>query len=106
MAYLHSLDEILDRIRTDPHLWLREKSLPHLEAFIFGYSMALEAHGLKTEDHFFNVRFMEFIQQRLGWNTSSGWALAISEHCSTVDEAFDRFFSLLVAFRRARQTTR
>ena len=51
MAYVQSLDEIFDRIRADPRMWLREKSLSQLEAFVFGYSMALQAHDIAIEDH-------------------------------------------------------
>ncbi len=104
---LTDLYDFLDEVRLRPGMWVRGRSLLHLESMLIGYTAALGVHGI-SEDC--NLRagsqgpFAQWLWKRLGmaYPSSLGWAVEIERRAEQTDvPAMELFFQLLDEFRAA-----
>ncbi len=99
-----SLFDWLDEARQRPGMFVREKSLAELESQCTGWEAACSAHGIDEAGKGFNARFRHWLRAEHGMSVARGWAEAIRRDAASDEEAWERFFSLLQAFRRADQS--
>ncbi|MEU2156877.1 hypothetical protein ABZ532_18000 [Streptomyces sp. NPDC019396] len=105
---LGGVHDFLDDIRLRPSMYVRGRSVLHLQSILYGYSVACEIHGVpvvKDFDHF--GPFSEWLWSRLGMQYSSalGWAVEIEQAAEAAGlQSLDMFFELLDEFRAARAT--
>ncbi|CBG71737.1 conserved hypothetical protein [Streptomyces scabiei 87.22] len=107
---LHELTDLydfLDEVRLRPGMWVRGRSLLHLESILIGYTAALGVHGI-DEDCDLQPRslgpFAQWLWRRLGmtYPSSLGWAVEIERKAEQTDvPAMELFFELLDEFRAA-----
>ncbi|MFE7775747.1 hypothetical protein ACFU5O_17965 [Streptomyces sp. NPDC057445] len=109
---LHELcgvHDFLDDVRLRPGMYVRGRSVLHLQSILYGYSVACEIHGApaaKDFDHF--GPFSEWLWPRLGMQYASplGWAVEIERAAEAAGgQPLDMFFDLLDEFRAAQAPT-
>ncbi|MGW3747184.1 hypothetical protein ACWD62_43525 [Streptomyces sp. NPDC005146] len=106
---LHELDNVhdfLDDVRLRPNMYVRGRSVLHLQSILFGYSVACEIHRAPAMTDFDHVGpFSEWLWPRLGMRYSSplGWAVEIERAAEAAGiQPLDMFFDLLDEFRAGR----
>ncbi|SOD76501.1 hypothetical protein SAMN06272781_4348 [Streptomyces sp. 1222.2] len=88
-------------------MWVRGRSLLHLESMLIGYTAALGVHGIDEDCdlHPGSLRpFAQWLWRRLGMSypSSLGWAVEIERRAEQTDvPAMEMFFELLDEFRAA-----
>ncbi|MCZ7459027.1 hypothetical protein [Streptomyces sp. WMMC940] len=106
---LKDVHDYLDDVRLRPGIYVRGRSLLHLQSILYGYSVACEIHGVPVVNDFGHCGpFSEWLWPRLGMEYSSalGWAVEIERASEAAGvEPLDMFFGLLDEFRAARATT-
>ena len=100
MADVRSLFDWLEQARQRPGMFVREKSLVELESQCTGWEAALAAHGIDEAGAGFNRVFRDWLRAEHGMSAARGWAEAIRRGAASDEEAWERFFTLLEAFRR------
>ena len=87
----------LDKMRERPAMYLGEKSITRMEAFIMGFYEG--SNDEITENPPFDG-FNDFVGKFYGKYTTAGWKnLILSDHYGNEKEALDRFFVLLDEYR-------
>ncbi|WP_338671648.1 hypothetical protein V1460_01495 [Streptomyces sp. SCSIO 30461] len=106
---LHELDgvhDFLDDVRLRPGMYVRGRSILHLQSILYGYSVACEIHGAPAVTDFEHFGpFSEWLWPRLGMEYSSavGWAVEIERAAEAAGiQPLDMFFDLLDEFRAGR----
>ncbi|MGY5106147.1 hypothetical protein [Streptomyces sp. 900105245] len=108
LTELRSVYEFLDEIRQRPGMWVRYRSLQHLDSILIGYRIAMEVHGICEEEFpFWGVDgrgpFEEWFQQRRGQHSALGWPIEIERDAEAAGvPAIELFFSLLDEYRAER----
>lgn len=104
---LTDMYDFLDEVRLRPGMWVRGRSLLHLESMLMGYTAALGVHGINEDC---DLRpgsqgpFAQWLWSRLGmaYPSSLGWAVEIERRAEQTDvPAMEMFFELLDEFRAA-----
>ncbi|MGW8950277.1 hypothetical protein [Streptomyces sp. NPDC055709] len=100
------MHDYLDDVRLRPSLYVRGRSVLHLQSILYGYSVACEIHGVPvTTDFDHSGPFSEWLWPRLGMEYSSpvGWAVEIERAAEAAGiHPLDMFFDLLDEFRAVR----
>ena len=92
-----NLYDSLDKMRERPAMYLGEKSISRMEAFIMGFYEG--SNDEITENPPFDG-FNDFVGKFYGKYTTAGWKnLILSDHYGNEKEALDRFFVLLDEYR-------
>jgi hypothetical protein len=92
-----NLYDSLDKMRERPAMYLGEKSITRMEAFIMGFYEG--SNDEITENPPFHD-FNDFVGKFYGKYTTAGWKnLILSDHYGNEKEALDRFFELLDEYR-------
>ncbi|MER5199412.1 hypothetical protein ACWD3J_18515 [Streptomyces sp. NPDC002755] len=103
--------DFLEEVRLRPNMWVRRGSLQHLDSMLTGYRVALGVHDVAEPFDFWNLgrpgRFSDWLCQRLGRESSLGWAVEIEHEAERADRpAMEMFFELLDEFRASDQRLR
>lgn len=96
------LDDLLQRIKQRPGMYLGQASITRLRMLLMGYSMARGELGLpltKQEKQF--AQFQKWIQQKYQINTTQGWDNTILSQVKDEKLALELFFDLLEEFNLA-----
>jgi len=100
MELMSTLFDLLEKIQTQPGLYLGTASITNLRMFIFGYRFArkeLSISNTEAESDFYK-NFQPWLQNRLSIRTVNGWDKQILLTCIDEKAAFDYFFQLLDEF--------
>lgn len=100
MAVDRSLFDWLAEARLRPGMFVRGHALAELESQCTGWEGALQAHSIADPGAGFSQRFRDWLRAEHGLSTARGWAEAIRRGAASDEEAWERFFTLLDAFRR------
>ncbi|MCI0446992.1 hypothetical protein L0152_27785 [bacterium] len=93
------LYELLQKIKERPGLYLGQRSITRLHAFIGGYSLAQHELGVPSlETEHILGEFQEWIQHRFEIGSSHSWAQIILFYSEDEQEAFQQFFDLFEEF--------
>lgn len=104
-AELSNVYEFLDQVRQRPGMWVRHRSLQHLDSILIGYRVAMEVHGIHEDDFPFwgagdRGPFEEWFQQRRAHHSALGWPIEIERDAEAAGvPAIELFFSLLDEYR-------
>lgn len=99
------LYELIHKIKERPGLYLGQRSITRLHAFIGGYSLAhheLDVPSLETE-HMLG-EFQEWIYRRFEIGASHSWAQIILFYAEDERDAFQQFFDLFEEFLEQRES--
>jgi hypothetical protein len=97
-----NLDELLNRIRQKPGLYIGSSSAQYLHMFLEGYISALRDYAIPpSEQELLFRKFPEWLQARERVYTSASWAKIILLNSSNEEHAFYRFFELYDEFKAA-----
>ncbi len=97
---MSTLFELLEKIKTQPGLYLGAASITSLRMFVFGYRFArkeLTISNTEAESDFYK-NFQPWLQNRLSIRTVNAWDKIILLTCIDEKAAFDYFFQLLNEF--------
>ena len=94
----------LDNIRARPSMYIRDKSLQHLQSLLWGYYAALATYGLVEDVPSMDRHFNTWLYYTRKWSTCAGWAHSIDERYPAVDDALDAFFKLVDEYRQLAPT--
>lgn len=96
--------DVIKEVRERPGMYMGSKSLTVLEAFLSGFSYALQKQGLDTEDiglsqipfHYFN----DFVAAYYNYSEStSGWKnMILNKNNNDEEVSFDVFYKLFYKF--------
>jgi len=95
----------LEEVRLRPSMWVRGRSLLHLESMLFGYQAALGVHGIDENSDFSTGSlgpFARWVGEKLGmaYPSALGWAVEIERASEQAGQpALEMFFDLLDEFR-------
>ncbi|MGW1674832.1 hypothetical protein [Streptomyces sp. NPDC002324] len=104
---LTDMYDFLDEVRLRPGMWVRGRSLLHLESMLMGYTAALGVHGIDEDCDLQPGSlgpFAQWLWRRLGmtYPSSLGWAVEIERRAEQIDvPAMEMFFELVDEFRAA-----
>lgn len=100
------LDELLERIKKRPGMYLGKPSITRLNMLLTGYSLARLELGLeetKEEQEF--SQFQEWIEQKYQSKSTEGWDTLILKHSDDEKGAFNQFFILYDEFKPHHKNT-
>lgn len=107
---LHELDSVhdfLDDVRLRPNMYVRNRSILHLDSILYGYRVACAIHEAAAVTDFDpSGPFNEWLWPRLGlgYVSSLGWAVEIDRAAEAAGTPpLDMFFDLLDEFRAGRE---
>ncbi|MFC8512814.1 hypothetical protein [Streptomyces sp. NPDC057257] len=109
LGELADVYDFLEEVRLRPNMWVRHNSLQHLDSMLTGYRVALGIHDIAEPFDFWNPGshrpFSQWLCQRLGRQSSLGWATEIEREAEQAGRpAMEMFFEFLDEFRgRAHQ---
>ena len=73
--------DFLEEVRLRPGMWVRLRSLQHLDSMLTGYRVALGVHDIAEPFDFWTPgapsRFSEWLCRRQGRDSALGWATEI-----------------------------
>ena len=93
-----STDELLADIRQRPGLYIHQKCLRELDAYLRGWSQARQEMGI--DDVFEGSRFSGYVNKLNDINTTAGWPMIIELFWGGFDNrAFEKFFELYEQFK-------
>ena len=93
MEMKYRVISILTKIREKPVIYIGQKSITLLDAFLCGYKTCLyEEHGY--EDFHYINDFQEFVANKYGIKSSQNWSSIIRFYSCSESEAFDLFYKL------------
>lgn len=107
LSELADVYDFLDEVRLRPSMWVRGKSLLHLESMLIGYTAALGVHGIDEDSDLHPGSlgpFAQWLWRRLGmtYPSSLGWAVEVELRAEQTNvPAMEMFFELLDEFRAA-----
>ncbi|CAM5726233.1 hypothetical protein [Streptomyces hirsutus] len=102
---LDTVYDFLDDVRLRPNMYVRGRSILHLQSILYGYSVACEIHGVPAVTDFDPLGpFSKWLWPRFGMQHSSlGWAIEIKRAADAAGvPPLDMFFDLLDEFRAGR----
>lgn len=91
----NSIRELIKEMERRPEIYIGERSLSLLNAFINGWIYRNEASVIDIN---LLANFQDWIQKKYQITSSHSWARIISFHSSSDYKAFDRFFNLFNEF--------
>ncbi|MBA3922774.1 MAG: hypothetical protein H0X31_14190 [Nostocaceae cyanobacterium] len=97
---MSTLFDLLEKIKTQPGLYLGTASITNLRMFVSGYCFArreLSISNTEAESDFYK-NFQPWLQNRLSIRTVNAWDKLIWLTCIDEKAAFDYFFQLLNEF--------
>lgn len=97
---VRTLFDWLAEARLRPGMFVRGHALADLESQCIGWEAALQAHSIADPAVGFNARFRDWLRAEHGLSVARGWADAIRRDAAGDREAWERFFTLLDAFRQ------
>lgn len=86
-----SIVELIDRIKSRPAMFIGQRSISCLAAFIDGWRYGLSG---SVSDEQILLGFQEWVQRRFHVSTTHGWARIILFHSHDEVDALDQFFAL------------
>lgn len=93
-------NDLLQRIKERPGMYLGRCSITRLRMLLMGYSMCRGELGLPlTEQEKEFGGFQEWIQNKYNITSSHGWESIILFYSADERDAFNNFFELLDEFR-------
>ncbi|MFC5214511.1 hypothetical protein [Streptomyces coerulescens] len=105
LGELTGVYDFLEEVRLRPGMWVRHRSLQHLDSMLTGYRVALGVHDIAEPFDFWNPGgaqrpFSEWLCRRLGRESSLGWATEIEREAERSGRpAMEMFFEFLDEFR-------
>ena len=99
---MNALFNLLEKIKTQPSLYLGTTSISSLRMFILGYRFSRSELGIantQAESDFYK-NFQPWLQNHLSIHTVNAWDKIILLTCIDEKAAFDYFFQLLDEFRQ------
>ncbi|GAA2272351.1 hypothetical protein GCM10010234_03790 [Streptomyces hawaiiensis] len=104
LTAMRDVYDLLEEVRLRPGLWVRDRSLRHLDSMLVGYRIALGVHGADEPFDFWSPGgqspFSQWLERRMGEQTSLGWSAVIERSAeATGRPALELFFELLDEFR-------
>ncbi|MGW8885935.1 hypothetical protein [Streptomyces sp. NPDC055749] len=99
---LRNAFDLVEQVRLRSGVWVRNGSVEELSTMLFGYSVALQVHGV-DEDFVFHPAagpFAQWLGWKYGWSMATGWASAIERHLPD-EPPLEAFFRLLDEFRES-----
>lgn len=91
--------ELLQRIKSQPALYIGGKSVSDLFMFLCGYQCAQQEFKISQTEHEFKLQnFQLWLQNKFRIMTSESWAKIILHHSLDEADAFDKFFVLFEDF--------
>ena len=99
-----SVFDVLDEIRQRPGMYVGSddsRRLQNLEQLLFGYSLALRQHHIQEPVVDFVRELGAYIWRTREWSASCGPAAAIRAACTSDQEAWETFWTLVDEFRIA-----
>jgi hypothetical protein len=111
LAEMRDVYDLLEEVRLRPGMWVRDRSLQHLDSMLLGYRMALAVHGSEESFDFWTPGtqspFDAWLTKRMGEHTSLGWSTVIEREAEAAGRsAMELFFELLDEFRAGRDQPR
>ena len=100
-------NEMLQRIKQRPLMYLGKCSITRLHSFLIGYMGARQDLGLPTtEEETEFDKFQEWIQERFEIKSSHGWNDIILFYSADERDALDKFFELFEQFKNGESASR
>ena len=96
--------ELMEKIRQTPGMYLAPPSAKTLRAFLLGYELGVL--GSDSEFHRFSTDFGNWLCKRYHLYTSQHWTKIIEFHSSTDVEEMDLFWKLYDEFEAKSKRTR
>lgn len=96
---------LLSEIRERPAMFVggdesdRGAQLRQLETLLYGYGLAVEAHGLEDPGRDFVKSFAVYVNKRFGWPTALGPIVAILDAASPSQDPWELFWKLVNDFK-------
>ena len=94
-----NIEELLNRISKRPTMYIGERSVHCLKAFLDGFVMGQEDH---SESSVFMLEFQRWTEARYRISTTQSWAHIIAFFTSDQPAALDQALKLFAEFRSAR----
>lgn len=87
----------LKLIRLRPGMYVGDVDAPlsAVESLLWGYNAALEGHDIADRGRGFSRAFSAYLNVRLGWPTTLGWAAAIRAHLEEGEDELSKFFAIV-----------
>ncbi|MEG3436849.1 hypothetical protein V0288_06925 [Pannus brasiliensis CCIBt3594] len=104
---MDNFDELLQKIRKRPAMYLGRHSIYSLQAFLDGYYFARRESGFpitQQEEDFQN--FLQWLRKHFKVETGQLWSSIVCFHSADERTAVDYFFTLLDEFRQEKDSTR
>ena len=97
---MSNLFEIINKIKTQPGMYIGTASISNLFMFLVGYKTAFRELGIKPDEKEmkFYKEFQPWLQKRFGVETVNSWAKIILFYSVDEKEAFKYFFDLFDEF--------
>ncbi|MEU1005490.1 hypothetical protein [Streptomyces tibetensis] len=104
LSAMRDVYDLLDEVRLRPGMWVRDRSLRHLDSMLVGYRIALAVHGGEEPFDFWSPGgqspFSLWLERRMGEQTSLGWSTVIERSAEAAGRPpMELFFELLDEFR-------
>lgn len=97
---MDTFDNLLQKIKKRPAVYLGKKSIFSLQAFLDGYYFArreLKVELTEQESEF--QEFLQWIRQKFNVETGQLWASIVLFHSADEGKAVERFFNLFEEFK-------
>ena len=97
---------LLDEIRRRPTMYVggdeqdRSGQLASIETLLYGYSLAVELHGIDDPGRDFVKAFATYLHDRFGWSTALGPAVAVIDGTAHDSDPLERCWLLIDDFRQ------
>lgn len=98
-------NDLLQKIKQRPALYLGQNSIHSLQAFLDGYYFARRELDIPLTDQEIEFQnFLQWIRQRFNVETGQPWSSIVLFHASDERSAVNRFFELFDEFQRSQQS--
>lgn len=94
--------EILNKIKTQPGMYLGRPSVSDLFIFLAGYKTARRELKVELTDQevSFYQNFHQFVETKYNLHSSNSWAKIIMLYCPDEKKGFESFFHLFEEFQQ------
>ena len=97
---MDNFDNLLQKIQKRPAMYLGQKSIFSLQAFLDGYYFARRELKIElTEEESEFQEFLQWIRQKFNVETGQLWASIVHFHSADESKAVERFFNLFEEFK-------
>lgn len=102
---MSNLFNVLEKVKSQPALYIGSSAIRDLRLFIVGYRFARSEMEISVdpEESDFHKNFQPWLQRRMGILTTKSWDKIILFQSSNETVAFQQFFQLLEEFRQRDQ---